>query len=76
MHGKHVSRLLEVIFITSVARAALQDMDVRKQAKQMEMLWRGAKSFGDTADVFTSNFPTGMCKKHLLQYASCLGTDC
>ncbi len=36
-------------------------MDVRKPAKQMEMLWRGAKSFGDTADVFTSNFPTGAC---------------
>ncbi|KAL0047195.1 hypothetical protein WJX82_009185 [Trebouxia sp. C0006] len=40
-------------------RADYQDMDVRKPAKQMEMLWRGAKSFGDTADVFTSNFPTG-----------------
>ena len=34
---------------------------MRKPAKQMEMLWRGAKSFGDTADVFTSNFPTGAC---------------
>ncbi|KAL0029171.1 hypothetical protein WJX79_000097 [Trebouxia sp. C0005] len=40
-------------------RADYQDMDLRKPAKQMEMLWRGAKSFGDTADVFTSNFPTG-----------------
>ena len=36
-------------------------MDVRKPAKQMEMLWRGAQSFGDSADVFTSNFPTGAC---------------
>lgn len=40
-----------------------QDMEVRKAAKQMEVLWRGTKSFGDSADVFTANFPTG----HLLQ---------
>ena len=40
----------------------LQDMEVRKAAKQMEVLWRGAKSFEDSADVFTANFPTG----HLL----------
>lgn len=36
-----------------------QDMEVRKAAKQMEVLWRGAQSFGDSADVFTANFPTG-----------------
>ena len=36
-----------------------QDMEVRKAAKQMELLWRGAKSFGDSADIFTANFPTG-----------------
>lgn len=42
--------------------SVLQDMEVRKAAKQMEVLWRGAKSFGDSADVFTANFPTG----HLL----------
>ncbi|KAL3141201.1 hypothetical protein ABBQ38_003541 [Trebouxia sp. C0009 RCD-2024] len=40
-------------------RADYQDMEVRKAAKQMEVLWRGAKSFGDSADVFTANFPTG-----------------
>ena len=33
---------------------------MRKGAKQMEVLWRGAKSFGDSADVFTANFPTGL----------------
>jgi len=41
---------------------------VRKPAKQMEMLWRGAKSFGDSADVFTSNFPTGACLLHLINF--------
>ncbi len=43
-------------------------MDVRKPAKQMEMLWRGAKSFGDSADVFTSNFPTGACLLQLIRF--------
>ena len=38
-------------------------MDKRKAAKQMEMLWRGAESFGDQADVFTANFPTGNSSK-------------
>ena len=37
----------------------LQDLELRKKAKQLEFLWRGAKSFGKDADVFTGSFPTG-----------------
>ena len=36
-----------------------QDMDKRKKLKQMEVLWRGAESYGADADVFTGNFPSG-----------------
>lgn len=57
MHG-----FIPVMFMCPMARMAVrfeQDMEVRKAAKQMEVLWRGAKSFGDSADVFTANFPTG-----------------
>ena len=35
-------------------------MTVRKPKKQLQVWGRGAKSFGDSADVFTHNFPTGM----------------
>ena len=34
-------------------------MAKRRERKEFEMLWRGARSFGDAADVFTSNWPTG-----------------
>ena len=47
------------IFSDGEGYNVVQDMEVRKAAKQMEVLWRGAKSFGDSADVFTANFPTG-----------------
>ena len=34
-------------------------MDVRKRKKQMELLWRGSESLGDTAELFTGNFASG-----------------
>lgn len=37
----------------------LQDLERRKKTKELEMLWRGAKSFGKEADVFLGTFPTG-----------------
>ena len=37
----------------------MQDLERRKQTKELEMLWRGAKSFGKEADVFLGTFPTG-----------------
>lgn len=37
----------------------LQDMARRKKRKEMELLWRGAASFGSDADVFTGNFASG-----------------
>eukprot|EP00208_Stichococcus_sp_RCC1054_P002016 CAMPEP_0206142692 /NCGR_PEP_ID=MMETSP1473-20131121/17914_1 /ASSEMBLY_ACC=CAM_ASM_001109 /TAXON_ID=1461547 /ORGANISM="Stichococcus sp, Strain RCC1054" /LENGTH=1182 /DNA_ID=CAMNT_0053537795 /DNA_START=217 /DNA_END=3765 /DNA_ORIENTATION=+ len=40
-------------------RADYQDMKRRKERKEMEMLWRGAASFGDAADVLTGNFASG-----------------
>lgn len=36
-----------------------QDMERRKGRKEMELLWRGAASFGSSADVFTGNFASG-----------------
>ena len=38
---------------------AAQDMERRKKRKEMELLWRGAASFGTDADVFTGNFASG-----------------
>ncbi|KAK9810259.1 hypothetical protein WJX72_007477 [[Myrmecia] bisecta] len=40
-------------------RADYQDMDIRKPKKQMELLWRGAESYGEDADIFTGNFWSG-----------------
>ena len=37
----------------------LQDMHIRKSKKQMEMVWRGAESYGKDADVLACNFPSG-----------------
>ena len=37
----------------------LQDMQIRKSKKQMEMVWRGAESYGKDADVLACNFPSG-----------------
>lgn len=34
-------------------------MKVRAAARQMEVLWRGAASFGAAADVLTGNFLSG-----------------
>lgn len=34
-------------------------MEARAAKKQMEVLWRGAASFGETADVLTGNFLSG-----------------
>ena len=44
---------------SSYENEQLQDLELRKKAKQLEFLWRGAKSFGKDADVFTGSFPTG-----------------
>ena len=46
-------------------------MTVRKPKKQLEVLWRGAKSFGNSADVFTHNFPTGMLAYYCVFQAPC-----
>ena len=38
------------------------------------MVWRGARSFGDAADVFTSNWPTGKWHSHVVvlgSFSSC-----
>ena len=37
----------------------LQDMQIRKSKKQMEMVWRGAESYGNDADVLACNIPSG-----------------
>ena len=42
-----------------VAYCNMQDLERRKKTKELEMLWRGAKSFGKEADVFLGTFPTG-----------------
>ena len=42
--------------------ASQQDLERRKKTKELEMLWRGAKSFGKEADVFLGTFPSGMCR--------------
>lgn len=39
--------------------ATVQDLARRKKTRELELLWRGAASFGDAADVFTGTFPTG-----------------
>jgi hypothetical protein len=36
-----------------------QDMAWRKKRREMELLWRGAASFGTDADIFTGNFASG-----------------
>ena len=40
-------------------RADYQDMAVRTQSKALELVWRGAASWGAAGDVWTSNYPTG-----------------
>ncbi len=40
--------------------ALLKDMAVRGPKKQFEVLWRGAKSYGPSADVLTGNFASGV----------------
>ena len=37
----------------------LQDMAIRGTKKQFELVWRGAKSYGSSADVLTGNFASG-----------------
>ncbi len=34
-------------------------MAIRGPKKQFEMVWRGAKSYGSSADVLTGNFASG-----------------
>ncbi|KAK9903926.1 hypothetical protein WJX75_000663 [Coccomyxa subellipsoidea] len=41
------------------ARTDYQDRQLRSNTKDLELLWRGAKSYGSSADVFTGNFPFG-----------------
>lgn len=38
----------------------LQDMAIRGPKKQFEMVWRGAKSYGSSADILTGNFASGI----------------
>ena len=37
----------------------LQDMEVRKRKRQLELLWRGSESLGSAAELFTGNFASG-----------------
>jgi hypothetical protein len=36
-----------------------QDMELRAARQQLEFVWRGSRSFGADADVFTGNFASG-----------------
>ena len=40
-----------------------QDMAIRGSPEnlELELLWRGAHSYGSSADVFTGNFYSGVC---------------
>ena len=38
-------------------------MAIRGPKKQFEMVWRGAKSYGSSADVLTGNFASGMAPR-------------
>ena len=49
----------------------VQDMAKRRERKEFEMLWRGARSFGDAADVFTSNWPSGKSRPQAPLAGSC-----
>ncbi|KAL6744840.1 hypothetical protein V8C86DRAFT_268715 [Haematococcus lacustris] len=40
-------------------RADYQDMDIRRAQHAMELVWRGAASYGRCADIFTHNYPSG-----------------
>eukprot|EP01025_Chloroclados_australasicus_P041471 TRINITY_DN4390_c0_g6_i1.p1 TRINITY_DN4390_c0_g6~~TRINITY_DN4390_c0_g6_i1.p1 ORF type:complete len:1134 (-),score=134.28 TRINITY_DN4390_c0_g6_i1:1148-4105(-) len=42
------------------ARSDYQDLEFRSQNKQLEMIWRGSESLGQTADVFTLQFFGGV----------------
>lgn len=52
---------------------AWQDRALRRESKQLELLWRGAKSYGSSADVFTGNFPNGRSFFTPHSAALCLG---
>jgi alpha-mannosidase len=38
-------------------RIDYQDRDTRKGTKELEVVWRGSKSFGSSADIFAGIFP-------------------
>lgn len=40
-----------------------QDMELRKARRSLELVWRGAASYGQCADVFTHNYFTGGRRK-------------
>jgi hypothetical protein len=40
---------------------SMQDMAVRSERQQLELVWRGAASYGPCADVWVHNYPTGLC---------------
>ena len=41
------------------AAPGAQDLALRKKRRELELVWRGARSFGDGADIFMGNFPDG-----------------
>ncbi|KAF8694238.1 hypothetical protein HU200_038373 [Digitaria exilis] len=58
------SRLSKYLIICQVGfdafyffRIDYQDRDTRKGTKELEVVWRGSKSFGSSADIFAGIFP-------------------
>ena len=56
---------------------------MRGPKKQFEMLWRGAKSYGSSADVLAGNFASGVhplssklnLASHIAHWSICLGME-
>ena len=36
-----------------------QDIELRKKGRQLEFMWRGTKSYGKWADIWSYAFPSG-----------------
>ena len=43
----------------------MQDVQLRKENRQLEFVWRGTKSYGDWADIWSYAFGTGVCPSSL-----------
>lgn len=60
--------------MTARVLGSLQDMMRRsnRNVRELEHLWRGAKSYGSSADVFTGNFASGV--RSVAKTGTCLQT--